>query len=839
MPPNLKFPLLVDSNFYHEFLNASESERLLISKKIEKVTLSVRVNGGVIGFAYNYNVDYNVDPDTVVLDLYLKVGNENIFMPQLMNLDALFKLLLLSDRQLFFIDLLHQSPADHRFLFFAKSIKFFKRGVEFSTCVLGLLPRLISELLPKDSHRPLISLVLGYLPPEERLDFLDSYSNLSTDIDNFAKLLTLLLPSERLTALTKVLEKLHSNRDAFAREFFYLIEISTIHQILELLPNDQRELFLNDYVDGISEGYETLKDIINDQQTLYQELFLSREPEKRLPCELILNTLPADHHRTRFAIKKLVPIMKKDEELDKVLQWVPENDHQEILSAYHSCRSFNNQQLFKLKNIERISQNTLFLMLDKKMLEDIYDVFAQRSYAALFNDFKTASQAIFDQFKFEPSLPPLDEYDDLKKAYETFETQFGFSLFSKNTSEMSASQQCAINLISICYLYTCLLKLIKNQLSCHQFGQELYDQLINSLIEKLTLIKDSAESLLPIFFYGKWTPLSREFFMRFKMHCELGFSLQVMLEETINVLKEIKPLRNTNDFATLEKIDPQNRFVTTDGYQFDINSLAQWTQANHWTNPFTNSPFSVVDKKNIQEAIIKRLAVVNVLASPVPIEVEEEDLNLLEPAIVIAQTWDISIQDSQGEEETRSISAVDEIDRVSQSISFEEPLLNRSILFQSYRNANANFAIEHGLFSNLPSVVQLQNLAAETGVPVEALQTIAGIYPENYQNQFSKIRMLKSYWLSSSNATPLISCTDVLTMNNVEVENLVVAYRFVRANLLTVGEAKRLTLEERQILSVINTDDSNDVQVKFNQLEAFRQTHALRSEERGVENFSI
>ncbi len=65
-------------------------------------------------------------------------------------------------------------------------------------------------------------------------------------------------------------------------------------------------------------------------------------------------------------------------------------------------------------------------------------------------------------------------------------------------------------------------------------------------------------------------------------------------------LAAAKPI-NGEDFATTEKIAPENQIVTSDRYQFDINSIVHWINTKgSFENPYTKSRFNLRDQKTIK-----------------------------------------------------------------------------------------------------------------------------------------------------------------------------------------------------------------------------------------------
>lgn len=82
--------------------------------------------------------------------------------------------------------------------------------------------------------------------------------------------------------------------------------------------------------------------------------------------------------------------------------------------------------------------------------------------------------------------------------------------------------------------------------------------------------------------------------------------------KTIETLFQTLP-RNVCDFATLEPVTPDSRIVTSDRYQFDINSIVNWINTkNEYQNPATNQPFNQNDQQRIQRIAKKHGLTINV-----------------------------------------------------------------------------------------------------------------------------------------------------------------------------------------------------------------------------------
>lgn len=78
-------------------------------------------------------------------------------------------------------------------------------------------------------------------------------------------------------------------------------------------------------------------------------------------------------------------------------------------------------------------------------------------------------------------------------------------------------------------------------------------------------------------------------------------SFDTMLYKTGLALAGICPI-NKEDFATLDKIDPNDRVVTFDRYQFDVHSLVELLKTQSLatlSNPSTREPFIERDKQHI------------------------------------------------------------------------------------------------------------------------------------------------------------------------------------------------------------------------------------------------
>lgn len=81
-------------------------------------------------------------------------------------------------------------------------------------------------------------------------------------------------------------------------------------------------------------------------------------------------------------------------------------------------------------------------------------------------------------------------------------------------------------------------------------------------------------------------------------------NLDELLYEIALTLANLNPV-NDIDFATQEPIAPENRIVTSDRYQHDINSLQQWLRHRN-TNPWTNLQFSRRDIDFVKLSLITR-----------------------------------------------------------------------------------------------------------------------------------------------------------------------------------------------------------------------------------------
>jgi hypothetical protein len=84
-----------------------------------------------------------------------------------------------------------------------------------------------------------------------------------------------------------------------------------------------------------------------------------------------------------------------------------------------------------------------------------------------------------------------------------------------------------------------------------------------------------------------------------------NISIFAALQNVLIALSAIKPL-NDNDPVTQDTIDEFNRFVTIDGYQFDINSLLRWIKVKGSTiNPYNNLEFKPFDRNNLIKYVIE------------------------------------------------------------------------------------------------------------------------------------------------------------------------------------------------------------------------------------------